>query len=128
MTSPKGKAVVEERNAAQLKLLLASVRPAKSMDARIDGYVASMRRARPSKMVSELQRLCAGRDSNPERSAEAGDRMRPVAALQPLDLGVAERDVQRSEGVLQVLHPGDPDDRRGHHRVAQQPGQRDLRP
>src|SRR5690242_11186621 len=44
--------------------------------------------------------------------------------VEPIGLLVAQLDLERAQAAGQLLERARPDDRRGHHRVAQQPGQR----
>ena len=52
--------------------------------------------------------------------------MRHVGLLEPCELLVAQGELLGRECVLEVLQPGRAGDRRGHARLVQEPGQRDL--
>src|ERR1051325_8065028 len=54
------------------------------------------------------------------------DNMRPVRLLQERDLFRIEADVQRRDGILQLVHLRGAHDRGRHSRLVQDPGERDL--
>ena len=53
--------------------------------------------------------------------------MGPVRLLQLFPFLLVELDPQSGHGVLQVLHAGGADDRRGHAGLVEEPGESDLR-
>jgi diguanylate cyclase len=60
------------------------------------------------------------------RSGVADNRVRPVRRLQTGHLLPGQRHLHRRDRVVDVARPGRPHDRRAHHRLAEQPRQRDL--
>lgn len=57
----------------------------------------------------------------------AANPMRAIGRLEARDLFLAERDVERSQCVVDVLKLGRSHDRRDYGRFCQQPGERELR-